>query len=124
VLAPRVDHSRVVDMMKKVGGTPPPLLPFSSWLVHCGYPPMHWPSSSTLSLTPGSATCPAWFLFAPVQSGNLALVKPYLVTVQSANVAAVNEALNGLYIEEEDYDRLRESIDMYDNFDQTRSRKR
>ena len=54
----------------------------------------------------------------PCQSGNLPLIKPYLVTVQSSNVAAVNEALNGLYIEEEDYERLRESIDMHDNFDQ------
>lgn len=41
-----------------------------------------------------------------------------MVAVQSANNAAVNEALNALYIEDEDYDRLRESIDMYDNFDQ------
>lgn len=41
-----------------------------------------------------------------------------MVAVQSANNAAVNEALNNLYIEEEDYERLRESIDMYDNFDQ------
>lgn len=41
-----------------------------------------------------------------------------MVAVQSANNAAVNEALNNLYIEDEDYDRLRESIDMYDNFDQ------
>jgi hypothetical protein len=41
-----------------------------------------------------------------------------MVAVQSANNAAVNEALNGLYIDDEDYERLRESIDMYDNFDQ------
>lgn len=46
------------------------------------------------------------------------LVKPYMVAVQSNNVAAVNEALNEIYIEEEDYDRLRESVDMHDNFDQ------
>ena len=52
------------------------------------------------------------------QAGHLHLVKPYMVAVQSANVAAVNEALNGIYVEEEDYDRLRESIDMHDNFDQ------
>jgi len=31
---------------------------------------------------------------------------------------AVNEALNELYVEEEDYERLRESVDMHDNFDQ------
>lgn len=53
-----------------------------------------------------------------LQAGQLPLVKPYMVAVQSANNAAVNEALNALYIEDEDYDRLRESIDMYDNFDQ------
>lgn len=41
-----------------------------------------------------------------------------MVAVQSNNVAAVNEALNAIYVEEEDYDRLRESIDMHDNFDQ------
>lgn len=52
------------------------------------------------------------------QAGHLHLVKPYMVAVQSNNVAAVNEALNEIYIEEEDYDRLRESIDMHDNFDQ------
>ena len=52
------------------------------------------------------------------QAGHLPLVKPYMVGVQSSNNAAVNEALNALYIEEEDYERLRESIDMHDNFDQ------
>jgi clathrin heavy chain len=41
-----------------------------------------------------------------------------MVAVQSNNVAAVNEALNELYVEEEDYDRLRESVDLHDNFDQ------
>lgn len=41
-----------------------------------------------------------------------------MVAVQSNNVSAVNEALNEIYVEEEDYERLRESIDMHDNFDQ------
>ncbi|KAL0401189.1 UNVERIFIED_CONTAM: Clathrin heavy chain 1 [Sesamum latifolium] len=53
-----------------------------------------------------------------VQAGHLRLVKPYMVAVQSNNVSAVNEALNEIYVEEEDYDRLRESIDLHDNFDQ------
>ncbi|PPR96846.1 hypothetical protein GOBAR_AA23821 [Gossypium barbadense] len=52
------------------------------------------------------------------QAGHLRLVKPYMVAVQSNNVSAVNEALNEIYVEEEDYDRLRESIDLHDNFDQ------
>ncbi|KHN40089.1 Clathrin heavy chain 1 [Glycine soja] len=68
VLALRVDHTRVVDIMRK--------------------------------------------------AGHIRLVKPYLVAVQSNNVSAVNEALNEIYVEEEDYDRLHESIDLHDNFDQ------
>ncbi|XP_073045937.1 clathrin heavy chain 1-like isoform X1 [Primulina eburnea] len=68
VLALRIDHTRVVDIMRK--------------------------------------------------AGHLRLVKPYMVAVQSNNVSAVNEALNEIYVEEEDYDRLRESIDLHDNFDQ------
>ncbi|XP_039016474.1 clathrin heavy chain 1-like [Hibiscus syriacus] len=74
VLALRVDHTRVVDIMRK--------------------------------------------------AGHLCLVKPYMVAVQSNNVSAVNEALNDIYVEEEDYDRLRESIDLHDNFDQMDLHKR
>ncbi|XP_020680390.1 clathrin heavy chain 1 [Dendrobium catenatum] len=68
VLALRVDHTRVVDILRK--------------------------------------------------AGHLHIIKPYMVAVQSNNVAAVNEALNEIYVEEEDYERLRESVDMHDNFDQ------
>lgn len=52
-----------------------------------------------------------------IQAGHIRLVKPYMIAVQSNNVPAVNESLNGIYVEEEDYERLRESIDLYDNFD-------
>ncbi|CAN7002475.1 unnamed protein product [Brassica rapa subsp. trilocularis] len=68
VLALRLDHARVVDIMRK--------------------------------------------------AGHLRLIKPYMVAVQSNNVTAVNEALNEIYVEEEDYERLRESIDLHDSFDQ------
>uniref|UniRef100_A0A452TKQ8 Clathrin heavy chain n=1 Tax=Ursus maritimus TaxID=29073 RepID=A0A452TKQ8_URSMA len=47
----------------------------------------------------------------------LPLVKPYLRSVQSHNNKSVNEALNQLLTEEEDYQGLRASIDAYDNFD-------
>uniref|UniRef100_A0A671RCS8 Clathrin heavy chain n=1 Tax=Sinocyclocheilus anshuiensis TaxID=1608454 RepID=A0A671RCS8_9TELE len=47
----------------------------------------------------------------------LRLVKPYLRSVQSHNNRDVNEALNNLLTEEEDYQGLRASIDAYDNFD-------
>ena len=44
-------------------------------------------------------------------------MKPYLRSVQKNNNKAINEALNNLFIEEEDYQSLRASIDAYDNFD-------
>jgi clathrin heavy chain len=68
VLTPRIDHTRVVDLMRK--------------------------------------------------AGHLPLVKPYLVAVQNANLTAVNDAINQLSIDEEDFQALRQSIDMFDNFDQ------
>lgn len=49
--------------------------------------------------------------------GHLKLVKPYLRTVQTNNNKAVNEALNRVFIEEEDYEGLRKSIDTFENFD-------
>ena len=58
------------------------------------------------------------YAFLVSQAGSLHLVKPYMTAVQSNNVAAVNEALNEIYVEEEDYQRLRESLDLHDNFDQ------
>ncbi|XP_077730807.1 clathrin heavy chain 2 isoform X4 [Canis aureus] len=52
-----------------------------------------------------------------LKAGQLPLVKPYLRSVQSHNNKSVNEALNHLLTEEEDYQGLRASIDAYDNFD-------
>jgi len=49
--------------------------------------------------------------------GHIPLVKPYLRAVQNNNNKAINEALNNLLIEEEDYQGLRASIDAFDNFD-------
>ncbi|GBG88217.1 hypothetical protein CBR_g46784 [Chara braunii] len=68
VLKRRIDHSRVVDILRKANSLP--------------------------------------------------LIKPYLIAVQSDDVIAVNEALHELYIEEEDYEKLRESVDHYVNFEQ------
>ena len=44
-------------------------------------------------------------------------MKPYLRSVQNLNNKAVNEALNNLLINEEDYNGLKTSIDAFDNFD-------
>jgi clathrin heavy chain len=49
--------------------------------------------------------------------GHLHLVKPYLRAVQTNNNKAVNEAINQVLTEEEDYEGLRKSIDTFDNFD-------
>jgi len=48
---------------------------------------------------------------------HLPLIRAYLVAVQEKNVTAVNEGLNELYIEEEDFESLRSSIDHFDAFD-------
>lgn len=50
--------------------------------------------------------------------GHLPLIKDYLLSVQKVNIAEVNEAVNELLVEEEDFDALRISITSYDNFDQ------
>eukprot|EP01048_Picozoa_sp_COSAG05_P002188 COSAG05_NODE_84_length_20716_cov_100.586312_2_plen_1571_part_00 len=52
------------------------------------------------------------------RTGHLALIKPYLLQVQTFNVTTVNDALNEMLMEEEAWEELRESIDNFDNFDQ------
>ncbi|KAL9558012.1 hypothetical protein MBANPS3_001112 [Mucor bainieri] len=51
------------------------------------------------------------------KSDNIPLIKQYLVSVQDTNNKDVNTALNELYIEEEDFEALRDSIDHHDNID-------
>ena len=51
------------------------------------------------------------------KTNHLQLVKSYLRSLQNLNNKAVNEALNGLLIDEEDYNGLKTSIDAFDNFD-------
>ncbi|CAK9299457.1 unnamed protein product [Gordionus sp. m RMFG-2023] len=52
-----------------------------------------------------------------IKSKHIALVKPYLRSVQNLNNKAINEALNNLLIEEEDYNGLKASIETHQNFD-------
>jgi len=51
------------------------------------------------------------------KTNQLALIRAYLISIQEKNISAVNEALNELYVEEEDYEALRSSITNYDAFD-------
>jgi clathrin heavy chain len=46
----------------------------------------------------------------------LQLANPYLKSVQKYNLSPVNEALNELYVDDEDYEALRKSIDGFNNF--------
>ena len=46
----------------------------------------------------------------------LQIGQSYMKSVQKENLSAVNEALNELYIEDEDYESLRKSIDKFQNF--------
>jgi len=52
------------------------------------------------------------------RSGHLALIDKYLLQVQRENLAAVNEAINELFVKAENYKSLRESVDSFSNFDQ------
>ncbi|KAL1304968.1 hypothetical protein AAFC00_003874 [Neodothiora populina] len=51
------------------------------------------------------------------KSDNIPLIKPFLLNVQAQNKRAVNDAINDLLIEEEDYKTLRDSVENYDNYD-------
>ena len=46
----------------------------------------------------------------------LQLGQDYMKSVQKLNLSPVNEALNELYVEDEDYESLRKSIDSFNNF--------
>ncbi|OQO07639.1 hypothetical protein B0A48_07336 [Cryoendolithus antarcticus] len=51
------------------------------------------------------------------KSDNIPLIKPFLQAVQPQNKRAVNDAINDLLIEEEDYKTLRDSVEQYDNYE-------
>lgn len=51
------------------------------------------------------------------KSDNIPLIKPFLLNVQSQNKRAVNDAINDLLIEEEDYKQLRDSVENFDNYE-------
>lgn len=51
------------------------------------------------------------------RTGNLPLIVEWLKSVQNTNNSAVNDSLNEIYLEMEDYESLRYSILNYDSFD-------
>ena len=51
------------------------------------------------------------------KAGHLALARDYLLSVQKGNIAAVNDAVNELLVEEGDAAALAESVASYDNHD-------
>lgn len=50
-------------------------------------------------------------------SNCLPLVVDWLRSIQPANVQAVNDELNQLYLKSEDFESLRRSVSLYDQFD-------
>jgi len=52
------------------------------------------------------------------KNGQLPLIMPYMKQVQQHNIAPVNEAINEIYVDGEQYEELRQSIEEFDNFDQ------
>jgi len=52
------------------------------------------------------------------KAGQLPLIMPYMKQVQQHNIAPVNEAINDIYVDGEQYEELRQSIEEFDNFDQ------
>merc|ERR1719230_886792 len=52
------------------------------------------------------------------KAGHLPLILPYLKQVQQHNISAVNDAVNEIYTEGEQYEELRQSIEDFENFDQ------
>jgi len=52
------------------------------------------------------------------KAGYLPLIEKYMIQVQGGDIVDVNEKINQLYIEMEDYDALRKSIETYTAFDQ------
>jgi clathrin heavy chain len=51
------------------------------------------------------------------KSDNLPLIKPFLLNVQNQNKRIVNNAINDLLIEEDDYKTLKDSVENHDNYD-------
>ena len=51
------------------------------------------------------------------KSDDVPLIKPFLLNVQIQNKRTVNDAINDLLIEEQDYKTLRDSVENYDNYD-------
>merc|ERR1712151_174120 len=52
------------------------------------------------------------------KSGHLPIILTYLKQVQQHNIVSVNEAINEIYAEGEQYDELRQSLEDFDNIDQ------
>jgi len=51
------------------------------------------------------------------RTGHIALIAGFLESVQPQNIRAVNEALNEIYLENQDFEKLRQSIREYDSIE-------
>jgi len=51
------------------------------------------------------------------KTGHLALITPFLKSVQNVNNKELNEALNEIHLDAQDYESLKQSISTYEAFD-------
>lgn len=97
----KVDHTRVVQLIRRSNQLPL-LKPYLVAVQEVSYPGTNYSEEYTVPATAN------WLLISSLHSHTLELQK---------NIAAVNEALNEILIEEGDHEALKNSIDHFDNFD-------
>ena len=106
VLSPRIDHSRCVDLIRRQGHLPL----VKSYLKAVQQSDLQVTREREREREEGRGLHCSFFLAKfcfPLS----------LVAGRFARPQSVNEAINDLCVEEEDYEGLRESIDTYHNFD-------
>jgi clathrin heavy chain len=105
-------HDLFLDCVQKVRN---PEVQYKAITFYCDVHPMQLERLLQV-LTPNLDHARAVHLLR--KNSALELSIEYLQAVQKENLTVVNEALNELYIAEEDTEALRASVDEYDNFDQ------
>jgi len=105
------DHDRMCKALAKVSN--PETLYKAIEYYHQEHP-LQLPDLLMLN---GARLDPARVVDSFKKSGQLALIKPYLIAIQPSHITAVNQALNELLLVEEDAAGLAASFDRSDRFD-------
>jgi len=106
------NHSKFKELIVKVANTEYLYRGSSFYLLNHPLLLVDLLTSMKNRLDPGRVVADA------ISHKQLPLIKDFLQEVQVLNSQPVNDALNRLYVEEELVDKLRESVDNHDHFDQ------